>query len=80
VLQSIKHRFNSKSLRLVSGIEASGYQMTMWWLSVVGACCLMRLTLSVTPLVRVDQYLVNIVPYVLLLGAPVITFMGHGTI
>jgi hypothetical protein len=35
----------------------------------------MRLTLSVTPLVRVDQYLVNIVPYVLLLGAPVITFV-----
>jgi hypothetical protein len=47
----------------------------MWWLGVVGAFCLLRLTLSVTPLVRADQYLFNIVPYVLLLGAPVATFV-----
>ena len=71
LVRSLNNRLHGRSVALLAGLEANVERIAVWWMAAIALASALRVAIS--PLVTVQP--VSIAPYLLLVCAPVASFL-----
>ncbi len=66
---------SARSLALVCKLEVGLPRLMLFWVAFAGFACGLRLAFAATPMATTGQALANALPYLLLVGAPIVTIL-----